>query len=32
MVTHNLEITRDTDRIVRLSKGLVVDEEVQPEA
>ncbi len=32
MVTHNLEITRDTDRIVRLSKGLVVDEEVQPAA
>ncbi len=32
MVTHNLEITRDTDRIVRLSKGLVVNEEVQPAA
>lgn len=25
MVTHNLEITKETDRIVRLSKGLVVD-------
>lgn len=27
MVTHNLEITRDTDRIVKLARGLVVDGE-----
>ena len=32
MVTHNLEITRDTDRLVRLSKGLVVNEELHPAA
>jgi lipoprotein-releasing system ATP-binding protein len=32
MVTHNLDITRDTDRLVRLSKGLVVDEEMHPAA
>jgi lipoprotein-releasing system ATP-binding protein len=25
MVTHNLDITRDTDRIVKLGRGLVVD-------